>query len=95
MRLLTLTFLLLFSSLIQPNHRHHRKVQDADTGKPLLTPMSAFPKGIGTTAATAPLRQSPQAYTQSKLSVSFIGYATYERPRTAWKTPSPSGSKPH
>ena len=91
MRLLTLTFLLLFSSLMYSQTIVITgKVQDADTGKPLAYAHVGIPeKGIGTTTGGdgAFTLKIPQAYTQSKLSVSFIGYATYERALHSLETP--------
>jgi len=92
MRLFTATLLLLCGSLMygQPIIITG-KVQDAGNGKALAYAHVGIPeKGIGTTTGEdgAFTLKIPQAYAQSKLSVSFIGYATYERPLSAVASPA-------
>lgn len=91
MRLLTATFLLLFSSLAHSQSIIITgKVQDADNGKALAYAHVGIPeKGIGTVTGEDGgfTLKVPQAYAGSRLSVSFIGYATYERPLSALQSP--------
>lgn len=91
MRLLTATFLLLFSSLAHSQSIIITgKVQDADNGKALAYAHVGIPeKGIGTVTGEDGgfTLKVPQAYAGSRLSVSFIGYATYERPLNALQSP--------
>ncbi|MCB0551375.1 MAG: carboxypeptidase-like regulatory domain-containing protein, partial [Phaeodactylibacter sp.] len=92
MRLLTAIFLLLFSSLVYSQSIIITgKVQDADNGKALAYAHVGIPeKGIGTVTGEdgSFTLKVPQSYSQSKLSVSFIGYATYERPLSALQSPA-------
>lgn len=92
MRLLTAIFLLLFSSLVYSQSIIITgKVQDADNGKALAYAHVGIPeKGIGTVTGEdgSFTLKVPQSYNQSKLSVSFIGYATYERPLSALQSPA-------
>ncbi len=93
MRLLVL---LLFSFSIstlyaQPFLMISGKIADADTGKPLAYAHVGIPeKGIGTTTGEdgSFTLKIPEQYAQSTLSVSFIGYATYERPLSALQSPA-------
>lgn len=67
------------------------KITDADTGKPLAYAHVGIPeKGIGTTTGEDGgfTLKVPEQYAQSTLSVSFIGYATYERPLSALQSPA-------
>lgn len=65
-------------------------ITDADNGRPLAYAHVGIPeRGIGTTAGEdgSFTLKAPEQYAQSKLSVSFIGYATYERSLSALQSP--------
>ncbi|MCB9286649.1 MAG: carboxypeptidase-like regulatory domain-containing protein [Lewinellaceae bacterium] len=91
MRLLTATLLLLWSSLAYSQILTITgTVQDADNGKPLAYAHVGIPeKGIGTVTGEdgSFTLKVPEGYRQSKLSVSFIGYATYEHPLSGLSNP--------
>ncbi|MCO6492954.1 MAG: carboxypeptidase-like regulatory domain-containing protein [Phaeodactylibacter sp.] len=92
MRLLTTTLLLLWSSLIYcQTIVVTGNVQDAGNGRPLAYAHVGIPeKGIGTVTGHDGgfTLKVPQAYSQSKLSVSFIGYETFEQPLGTLRSPA-------
>lgn len=93
MRLLVLLLLSFSISMLcaQPHRVISGKISDADTGKPLAYAHVGIPeKGIGTTTGEdgSFTLKIPEQYAQSTLSVSFIGYATYERPLSALQSPA-------
>lgn len=91
MRLLTTSLMLLLCSMMYSQTIIITgKVQDADNGRPLAYAHVGIPeKGIGTITGEDGgfTLKIPQAYAESRLSVSFIGYVTYERPLSSLRSP--------
>ena len=92
MRLAILSLLSFFLHLLpaQSYRVISGQITDADTGKPLAYAHVGIPeKGIGTTTGEDGgfTLKLPEQYAQSTLSVSYIGYAAYEKPLSAVQSP--------